>query len=124
MRALLNFGHTFGHAIEAGAGYGAWLHGEAVAAGMVMAAELSMRAGPDREREVARVRELIAARRLAGAGPGACPGAPDRADGGRQEGGAGQGALRRCSRRSAAPRCAADWTSALRSAKPLSLQLQ
>ena len=38
-RALLNFGHTFGHAIEAGAGYGAWLHGEAVAAGMVMAAE-------------------------------------------------------------------------------------
>ena len=40
-RALLNFGHTFGHAIEAGTGYGAWLHGEAVAAGMVMAAELS-----------------------------------------------------------------------------------
>ena len=40
-RALLNFGHTFGHAIEAGAGYGTWLHGEAVAAGMVMASELS-----------------------------------------------------------------------------------
>ncbi|MDX1482048.1 MAG: 3-dehydroquinate synthase, partial [Woeseiaceae bacterium] len=40
-RALLNFGHTFGHAIERCAGYGEWLHGEAVAAGMVMAAELS-----------------------------------------------------------------------------------
>ena len=39
-RALLNFGHTFGHAIEAGLGFGAWLHGEAVAAGMVMAAEV------------------------------------------------------------------------------------
>ena len=42
-RALLNFGHTFGHAIEAGVGYGEWLHGEAVAAGMVMAAALSER---------------------------------------------------------------------------------
>ena len=45
VRALLNFGHTFGHAIEAGTGYGSWLHGEAVAAGMVMAAELSARMG-------------------------------------------------------------------------------
>ena len=44
-RTLLNFGHTFGHAIETGSGYGAWLHGEAVAAGMVMAADLSVRAG-------------------------------------------------------------------------------
>ncbi|MGA8031865.1 MAG: 3-dehydroquinate synthase family protein, partial [Casimicrobiaceae bacterium] len=42
-RALLNFGHTFGHAIEAAQGYGAWLHGEAVAAGMVCAARLSER---------------------------------------------------------------------------------
>lgn len=45
LRAILNFGHTFGHAIEAGMGYGVWLHGEAVGAGMVMAAELSYRLG-------------------------------------------------------------------------------
>jgi 3-dehydroquinate synthase len=43
VRALLNFGHTFGHAIESALGYGTWLHGEAVAAGMVMAADLSCR---------------------------------------------------------------------------------
>ncbi len=45
LRAILNFGHTFGHAIEAGMGYGAWLHGEAVACGMVMAATLSRELG-------------------------------------------------------------------------------
>ncbi len=45
VRALLNLGHTFGHAIETGMGYGAWLHGEAVAVGMLMAADLSMRMG-------------------------------------------------------------------------------
>ncbi len=45
LRAILNFGHTFGHAIEAGMGYGAWLHGEGVGAGMVMAAHLSQRLG-------------------------------------------------------------------------------
>jgi 3-dehydroquinate synthase len=44
-RALLNLGHTFGHAIEAAVSYGAWLHGEAVAAGLVMAAELAARLG-------------------------------------------------------------------------------
>jgi 3-dehydroquinate synthase len=45
LRAILNFGHTFGHAIEAGMGYGVWLHGEAVGCGMVMAAHLSQRLG-------------------------------------------------------------------------------
>jgi 3-dehydroquinate synthase len=59
-RALLNFGHTFGHAIEAATGYGTWLHGEAVAAGMVLAARLSMLAaglgGSTAERVAALVR--------------------------------------------------------------------
>jgi 3-dehydroquinate synthase len=45
LRAILNFGHTFGHAIEAGLGYGQWLHGEAVGCGMVMASDLSVRLG-------------------------------------------------------------------------------
>jgi len=45
LRAILNFGHTFGHAIEAGLGFGEWLHGEAVGCGMVMAAQLSARLG-------------------------------------------------------------------------------
>jgi 3-dehydroquinate synthase len=45
LRAILNFGHTFGHAIEAGLGFGEWLHGEAVGCGMVMAAHLSQRLG-------------------------------------------------------------------------------
>jgi 3-dehydroquinate synthase len=45
LRAILNFGHTFGHAIEAGMGYGAWLHGEAVGCGMALAADLSVRLG-------------------------------------------------------------------------------
>ena len=45
VRAILNFGHTFGHAIEAGLGFGVWLHGEAVGCGMVMAAHLSQRLG-------------------------------------------------------------------------------
>jgi 3-dehydroquinate synthase len=68
-RALLNFGHTFAHAIEAGAGYGSWLHGEAVAAGMVMAAELSVRAGLLPAPDAARVRRLVQRAGLPTAGP-------------------------------------------------------
>ncbi len=58
-RALLNFGHTFGHAIEAALGYGKWLHGEAVAAGMVLAASLSQRLGTIAVADVERLRALI-----------------------------------------------------------------
>ena len=61
LRAVLNFGHTFGHAIEAGMGYGAWLHGEAVGCGMVMAADLSQRLGLVDAATVERVRALVAA---------------------------------------------------------------
>lgn len=60
LRALLNFGHTFGHAIEAGLGYGEWLHGEAVAAGMVLAARLSHRMGLIAAADLERVINLIA----------------------------------------------------------------
>ncbi len=59
-RAILNFGHTFGHAIERCQGYGDWLHGEAVAAGMIMAARLS---GLD-SADIERLRALIAAANL------------------------------------------------------------
>jgi len=58
-RALLNLGHTFGHAIETGMGYGEWLHGEAVAAGMVMAAKLSEKMGWISVQEVQKVRDLL-----------------------------------------------------------------
>jgi 3-dehydroquinate synthase len=61
LRAILNFGHTFGHAIEAGLGFGAWLHGEAVGCGMVQAAELSQRVLGLPEHSVQRVRELVQA---------------------------------------------------------------
>ncbi|GJI96457.1 hypothetical protein RugamoR57_31750 [Duganella caerulea] len=61
LRAILNFGHTFGHAIENGLGYGEWLHGEAVGCGMVMAADLSHRMGLVDEATVARMRALVAA---------------------------------------------------------------
>lgn len=61
LRAILNLGHTFGHAIEAGLGYGQWLHGEAVGCGMVQAAELSARVcGLPRE-SVDRIRALVEA---------------------------------------------------------------
>jgi len=59
IRAILNFGHTFGHAIETAQGYGVWLHGEAVAAGMVMAADLSQRMGMISAADLARITALI-----------------------------------------------------------------
>jgi 3-dehydroquinate synthase len=58
VRALLNLGHTFGHAIETGMGYGEWLHGEAVAAGTMMAADLSHRLGWLSAEELARLRRI------------------------------------------------------------------
>ena len=64
LRAILNFGHTFGHAIEAGEGYGAWLHGEAVGCGMVLAADLSARAGLVGPDTVQRIRDVVASARL------------------------------------------------------------
>lgn len=59
LRAILNFGHTLGHAIEAGLGYGAWLHGEAVACGMVLAADIAQRMGLMPTGFVERLRALI-----------------------------------------------------------------
>jgi len=59
LRAILNFGHTFGHAIESGLGYGEWLHGEAVACGMVMASRLSQRLGMVDEAFVVRLQRLL-----------------------------------------------------------------
>ncbi len=59
LRAILNLGHTFGHAIETAQGYGNWLHGEAVAAGMVMAADLSYRRGAISEAELQRIIAIL-----------------------------------------------------------------
>lgn len=64
VRATLNLGHTFGHAIETGLGYGTWLHGEAIGAGMVMAADLSHRLGWLDAAEVARIEQLVRRARL------------------------------------------------------------
>ena len=69
-RATLNFGHTFGHAIESGLGYGHWVHGEAVGAGMVMAADLSARLGMIAGADAARIRALVGRAGLPVAGPG------------------------------------------------------
>jgi 3-dehydroquinate synthase len=69
LRAILNFGHTFGHAIEAGLGYGQWLHGEAVGCGMVMAATLSQQLGLVSEAFVQRLRVLIERAGLPVVGP-------------------------------------------------------
>jgi len=68
-RALLNLGHTFGHAIETGMGYGEWLHGEAVAAGTMMAAELSRRLGWLSAADLERIRALLERAGLPVAGP-------------------------------------------------------
>ncbi|TWG83475.1 3-dehydroquinate synthase [Cupriavidus gilardii J11] len=64
VRATLNFGHTFGHAIEAGMGYGEWLHGEAVGCGMVMAADLSHRLGFIDIETRSRIAQLVSAAML------------------------------------------------------------
>jgi 3-dehydroquinate synthase len=69
IRAILNFGHTFGHAIEAGLGFGEWLHGEAVGCGMVMAFQLSQRLGLVNEAFVSRFTALIARAGLPTVGP-------------------------------------------------------
>jgi len=64
IRATLNFGHTFGHAIESGLGYGEWLHGEAVGCGMVMAADLSARLGQISKIDAERLKRIIASMHL------------------------------------------------------------
>ena len=69
LRAILNFGHTFGHAIESGMGYGAWLHGEGVGCGMVMAATLSQRLGLVDVQFVARLTALVKRAGLPTVGP-------------------------------------------------------
>ena len=58
IRAILNLGHTFGHAIETATGYGTWLHGEAVAMGTLLAADLSRRIGLFNQKSIARVKRL------------------------------------------------------------------
>ncbi|WBY03528.1 3-dehydroquinate synthase [Ramlibacter tataouinensis] len=69
LRAILNFGHTFGHAIEAGLGYGQWLHGEAVGCGMVMALHLSRGLGLVDDALVERITRLVRAAGLPVQGP-------------------------------------------------------
>ncbi|BES69949.1 3-dehydroquinate synthase [Marinobacter nanhaiticus D15-8W] len=64
LRAILNLGHTFGHAIETHTGYGSWLHGEAVSTGMLMAADLSRRSGSLADADVERVQVLLERARL------------------------------------------------------------
>ena len=71
-RALLNLGHTFGHAIESYLGYGVWLHGEAVATGMVMAADLSQRMGWISTEDLERTKKIILRANL----PIVCPKVP------------------------------------------------
>lgn len=68
-RALLNLGHTFGHAIEAWLGYGVWLHGEAVAAGMVMASQLAVARGHLQSQDLQQIKALLNAFALPTAAP-------------------------------------------------------
>ena len=72
-RALLNLGHTFGHAIETGMGYGEWLHGEAVSAGTMMAAELSCQLGWINSSDVCRIERLLMRAGLPVVGPAMAP---------------------------------------------------
>ncbi len=69
LRALLNLGHTYGHAIETHMGYGNWLHGEAVAAGIVMAAHAARRLGQFSDEDLARTRKLLVRAGLPVSGP-------------------------------------------------------
>jgi 3-dehydroquinate synthase len=69
IRAILNFGHTFGHAIEAGMGYGQWYHGEAVGCGMVIAADLCRRMGRLSAEEAARLTKIVVDARLPAIAP-------------------------------------------------------
>ena len=73
LRRVLNFGHTFGHAIETGLGYGTWLHGEAVAAGMAMAADLSRQLGYLSDADTGRIRSLLERAGLPTAATGIAP---------------------------------------------------
>ncbi|HLW25745.1 MAG TPA: 3-dehydroquinate synthase, partial [Steroidobacteraceae bacterium] len=74
-RALLNLGHTFGHALEAATGYRKWLHGEAVGAGLMMAAAMSRECGLMTAQELARVQSLIERAGLPVRSTGVAPGA-------------------------------------------------
>jgi 3-dehydroquinate synthase len=105
LRAILNFGHTFGHAIESGLGYGQWLHGEAVACGMVMAADLSARLGLVNADFALRLKRADRACRIAGTRPGAGRRTLPGADAHRQEGARRRDPLRADRRARPAPRC-------------------
>ncbi len=93
-RALLNLGHTFGHAIESGMGYGNWLHGESVAAGTVMAADLSQRSGLDQCAGCGAHPQAVRASRVAGGRTRPGCGPVSGIDGAGQEGRGRQDALR------------------------------
>ena len=105
VRATLNFGHTFAHAIETGAGYGTWLHGEAVGCGMAMAADLSVRLGLIGSATEERIATVIAAGRIAAACPDARHRSLHRVDAARQEGTRRRASGSWCSKAPVGPRC-------------------